>query len=375
MNKRTKILLVNKLYRPWIGGVEKVVQDIAEGLNGRGDIEVSVIVAASRGRGAADEINGVTVYRASSLGIFWGMPVSFGFLGLFRKLAPRYDLIFLHHPFPTGMIAYLLFGRRKSLVVWYHSDIVRQKIMRFLFGPVLNAALKRARHILVSNPNLIKSSAVLARFKEKCVVIPFGINPSRFEPTTEVLRKADDMRARFGAPIVLSVGRLAYYKGFEYLVRAAKEVDARFLIVGNGPLRAKLDSLIFKAGLQNNVFMFSSVSDDELAAYYHACDVFVLPSIAPSEAFGIVILEAMACGKPVISTELGTGTSWVNKDGETGLVVQPRDVMALSDAIKKIISDKKLAGSLGESARKRVLSEFTLEKMLEGVREASASKR
>jgi rhamnosyl/mannosyltransferase len=371
-----KILEISKLYFPWVGGVEKIVRDIAEKLNGNNGIVVEVLVCNARGRGFVEDINGIRVHRVASAGVFWGMPVSFGFLGLFKKLVQRYDLIFLHHPFPTGMIAYLLFGRKRPFVIWYHSDIVRQKVLKFLFSPVVNATLKRARSIIVSNPNLAKS-AVLARYKEKCVIIPPGVEISRFELTPQVLQEIKKIRGKFKPPIVLSVGRFVYYKGFEYLIRAAETIDSRFIIIGNGPLRSKLEALILELGLENKVFLLTSVTDSELISYYHACEVFVLPSVARSEAFGLVILEAMACGKPVVSTELGTGTSWVNENGKTGIVVPPKNVGALADAIKNLLSDPSLRAKLGTNATAKVRSEFTLDRMrerlLEILREASAS--
>ncbi|MDP2855938.1 MAG: glycosyltransferase, partial [bacterium] len=138
-----KILQVNKLYYPWIGGVETVVRQIAEGLKGKAQMEV--LACQPKGKGRVEEINGVKIYKAASFGIMMGMPISLGFFCLFKKLAEENDLIFLHHPHPIGFLAYYLFGRSKKMVVWYHSDIVKQKFFGFLFSPILKAVLKKSR--------------------------------------------------------------------------------------------------------------------------------------------------------------------------------------------------------------------------------------
>ena len=161
------------------------------------------------------------------------------------------------------------------------------------------------------------------------------------------------------------MGRLSYYKGIDYLLRAMKKVDAKLIIVGAGPLEEKLKGLISKMGIGDRIVFLGRVGDDELINLYNACAVFALPSIYKSEAFGVVLIEAMACGKPIISTELGTGTSWVNQDGKTGFVVKPRNVKSLITAINKILENRGLAKELGENARKRVIAKFTLEKMIE----------
>jgi len=358
-----RILQVNKLYYPWIGGVETIVQQIAEGLKDGARMEV--LVCQPKGRGRVEEINGVKIHKAASFGMMLGMPLSLGFFRIFRKLIQENDLIFLHHPYPLGFLAYYLFGHSRKMVVWYHSDIVRQKFFGFLFSPILKAVLKRSRKIFVSNPNLIVNSKILKKFPEKCVVIPFGVKPEFFQASDEVLRRAQEIKKEFGEPLILAIGRLTNYKGFAYLIEASRNVEAKFLLIGDGVLKNEIACLIRRFRLKNKFFVIPPVSD--LLPYYQACDIFVLPSIKKSEAFGIVLLEAMACAKPVISTELGTGTSFINEDKKTGLVVEPKNVLFLAKALNNLLVDNALRAVLGKAARQRA-GEFTLEKFLEKIR-------
>jgi len=361
-----KILLVNKLYFPWVGGVEKVIQQIGEGLNRKNGFKIEVLCCQPKGKGKTEEIDGVKVHRASSFGIFWGMPISFDFFRLFKKLSKEVDIIDFHHPFPLGDLAIFLFPPKAKLVIHYHSDIVRQKVFEILFKPLVFNTLKKAERIIVSNPNLVENSSYLQKFKEKCVVIPFGVDLKRFENFDE--NKIREIKEKYG-DFLLFVGRLNYYKGVEYLIEAMKEVEANLVIIGEGPERKNLEFRIKNLGLGDKIFFLPFQKEDELVNYYHACSVFVLPSIFKSEAFGLVLIEAMACGKPVVSTELGTGTSFVNQDGVTGFVVPPKDSQALVKALQKILENKKLAQEFGQNARNRVIEEFSLEKMLIGILE------
>ncbi len=372
-----KILQVNKLYYPWIGGVEKVVQQIAEGLNKKDDFEIEVLCCQPRGRGENEIINGVKVHRASSFGIFWGMPISFSFLSLFKKLSKEADIIDFHHPFPLGDLAIFLFTRpnfilenlsgfkpKAKLIVHYHSDIIRQKVLEIFFKPLIFNTLKGAEKILISNPNLIKSSSYLQKFKEKCEVAPFGVDLEKFKEADE--NEIQKIKEKYGN-FILFVGRLNYYKGLGYLAEAMKDVEAKLIIIGEGPEKKNLEFRIKNLKLEDKIYFLPFQLRKELINFYKACSVFVLPSIFKSEAFGLVLIEAMSCGKPVISTELGTGTSFVNQNGVTGFVVPPKNSKALSQAIQKIIENKKLAEEFGQNGVKRVKELFSKEKNLEKI--------
>jgi len=269
------------------------------------------------------------------------------------------DLVHLHLPNPTAILAYIASRQPGRLIVTYHSDIIRQKVLGAAFWPFLRHALKKASAIIVGSPNYIEASHVLAKFREKCVVIPFGIPFEEFqqENTEEIAR----IRDLYGKRIVLGVGRHVYYKGFEYLIRAMKNVNGHLLIIGDGPLRSDLEQEARSCGISERVSFLTDVED--LRSYYQASDVFVLPSIARSEAFGIVQLEAMACGVPVVNTSLDSGVPFVSPHDLTGLTVPPEDSAALSDAINKLLDDPLLRERMGAAGRTRVEQEFSLKVM------------
>jgi glycosyltransferase involved in cell wall biosynthesis len=197
------------------------------------------------------------------------------------------------------------------------------------------------------------------------VVIPYGLEIERGDAAERVTKRADAIRQdAAGRPIVLFVGRLVRYKGVDVLLEAMRGVSATALLVGNGPERHALQRTAEQLGVADRVKFLGEVSDDELAALYRACDLFVLPSVTRQEAFGVVQIEAMACGKPVISTDLGTGAGWVNQNGETGLVVPPRDAAALRGAIERLIGDDTLQRTMGAAARHRARTLFGVDRMI-----------
>ncbi len=357
-----KILQVNKLYYPWIGGVEKVVQQIAEGLNGKDNFEIEVLSCQPKGKAKVEDINGLRVYKSSSWGMFLGMPFSLNFFSLFKKLSREAGIIALHHPFPLADLAVFLFPPAAKLIVHYHSDIVRQRIFNFFLRPFALNTLRKAQKIIISNPNMLKSSPLLKRFQEKCRIIPYGVDLPEIERAQngEEVKKIKQKYGRF----ILFAGRLSYYKGVHYLISAVQDITANLVIIGEGKRERFLRKMVKDLKIENRVFFLPHQEKKKLINFYKATEVFVLPSIFKSEAFGIVLIEAMASGTPIISTELGTGTSWLNVDGETGFVVPPRSPSALSSAIKKILENKKLAVRLSQNAQKRVKEKLNLEKML-----------
>ncbi len=362
MDKCMKVLQISKLYYPHIGGVERVVQDIAEGLKDK--VDMKVLVCQQKGKGGKEIINGVEVFRASSLGIYFSMPVSFNFPFLLKRLGKDMDILHFHMPFPLGDISYLLMKPQGKLVVWWHSDIIKQKNLLRLYKPFLIRFLRKADKIIVATPNHIESSVFLKDFRDKCEVIPFGIDIARFRLNDKMREKVESIRDKYGPKIILFIGRLIYYKGVEYMIRAMKRVDARLLIVGDGPLRDSLINLVTKLGIEDKIVFLRKIDDEEIAIYYHACDIFVLPSIANSEAFGIVQLEAMACGKPVVSTNLPTGVPFVNSHEKTGLIVPPKDSEAMAQAINRLLNNSDLREIYGQYSKQRVEKEFTKELMI-----------
>ncbi len=358
-----RILQVNKLYHPWIGGIETVAKDIAEHLNGKEEVTVTNLVCQPRGKREVTTVNGVTTYRAASWGIVSGMPLSLDFFRLFNRLAKDADLIILHHPFPIAFVAYRYFGHNTRLAVWYHSDIVRQRITKLPFMPFIDFGLQRASHVFVSNKAIVMHSKLLRKVRDKCDVIYFGIDKKRYELSSDAKGEAEALRTRYGAPLILSVGRLVYYKGYSYLIDAMKRIpNAYLLIVGKGPLRGVLEKQIEANGLRGRVSIIDAV--DDLVPYYYACDVFAFPSCSDSEVFGLVQIEAMACGKPVVNTSLPTGVPEVSVDGRTGITVPPRNVEALAAAISDILTDRGKYLGFSKSATIDVAERFTVERFL-----------
>lgn len=355
-----KILQVVKLYSPWIGGVEKVAQDIAEGLSGKESLGVDVLCCQAAGRGKIEKINEIKVYRASSLGIFRGMPISIDFLLKFHQLVKSYDVIDIHQPFPLADLAIFLFKPKTRIVVHYHSDIARQRLLKYLATPLAVNTLRRAESIIVSNPNTLDNSDYLRNFRAKCIVIPFGIDlPAIERQQDQALIR--DLRDKYGK-YVLYVGRLAYYKGIDYLIKAMKDVSATLIVIGQGDLESKLKAQSKRLGLTSKVVFLGDMPTNLVINYMSAASVFVLPSTYRTEAFGLVLIEAMACGTPIISTELGTGTSWINQDGTTGYVVSPRNAGQIAAKVKLIIKNSSLRDGLGKAAQERAKADFTKSK-------------
>ena len=362
-----KILQISKLYYPWIGGMERIVQNVAEGLRNR--VDMKVLVCQSSGKRAVERINGVEIIRAGSLGIFFSMPVSLSFPFYLKEFSRDRDLLLFHMPFPLADIAYQWNRiKGKKIVIWWHSDIIKQKVFFYFYRPFLISFLRKADKIIVATPRHIDSSDVLKNFRPRCEVIPYAVDPQTYILSADIVEKVREIRKKYGSEIVLFVGRLVYYKGVEYLIRAMKNVAASLVVIGDGPLRENLLSLARNEGVAYKIhFLGNGLSDADMVAYYHACDVFVLPSVEITEGFGIVQLEAMACGKPVVNTNLPTGVPCVSLDNETGYTVPVRDPEALSRAINKILLNDGIKRTFGANAVQRVNDEFTMDRMTESV--------
>jgi len=358
-----RVLQVSKLYTPWVGGIEKVVQCIAEGL--KDEVHSEVLVCQARGWGRREMVNDVPINRTTSLGIAWGMPISPAYPGHLMRRGRQADILHFHTPFPLGVISCLLLGPRcRRIVVTYHSDIVRQRIFLRLYAPFLQRFLARADRIIVTSSALLESSPFLHPYKHKSVVIPLSIGVDDFARDPS---RASDIEDWSSTRAILFVGRLSYYKGVEFLLEAMRDVDARLIIVGDGKRRHRLEALSHKLGVVQKVRFVGQLPSDELERYYARCDLLVLPSVERSEAFGIVQLEAMAHGKPVVNTDLPTGVPHVSLHGETGLTVPPRDAAALANAINTILNDAQLAARFSRNAEERVMKHFSREKMLQRV--------
>ena len=356
-----RVLHVGKFYPPEPGGMERVVQQLCEAERPVADTRALV---TNRSLATVHEtLNTVPVTRVASIGRIGSVGICPTFPIWMRRLSN--DVVVIHEPNPLAVCSHLVAKPTGRLVVWFHAEVVRpQWKYRLLYRPWQRRLLARADRIIVSSPNLRDCAVALQEFRAKCTVIPFGIEPGRLSLTESVAARTSVLRQQHGSRIVLFVGRLVSYKGADVLLRALRGLDATCVIVGDGPLRSDLQALTQDFGLQRRVLFRGDVSHEELVAWYHACDLFVLPSVTKAEAFGLVQAEAMACGKPVVSTQLPSGVPWVNQHRETGLVVPPGDVEALRDALGELLDNESLRQAMGEQGRLRVRRELTVERMV-----------
>ena len=351
-----KVLHVYKDYAPVVGGIENHLRLLAA-CQVRAGLEVTVLVAHPGRRTTIREEDGVRVVRTARLGTIASTPISPALVRWLRRLST--DVLHLHAPHPPGELAAAV-CRRRATVLTYHSDIVRQRVLGRLYRPLQRRMLRRVERILVTSPRYLETSRTLRPHADRCRVVPLGIDPAPFlEPDAAAVAVA---RARFGDRAVLFVGRLRYYKGVQHLIAAMTEVEGSLIVAGDGPMEAEWRELGRRL-LPGRCHFLGAVPPLELAALYGAACVAVLPSVERSEAFGLALVEAMAAGVPVVSTELGTGTSWVNQDGVTGLVVRAADPEALAAAIRELLAAPERRRLMGEAGRRRVLAELDAERM------------
>lgn len=362
-----RILHIYKDYFPVLGGIENHIRILAEAQAARGH-DVTVLVANPARRTTVETLNGVRVIKAARWATVASTPIS---PALFRQTARlTADVAHLHFPHPPGEVANWLLHPARATVISYHSDVVRQAgILRF-YRPLLKRVLNRADAIIYGSPPM-RNSVYLQPQAAKLHLIPYGVPLDRFlkEPSGEEI---DRVKARY--PMVASdrskllfVGRLRYYKGLNVLIDALPQIDAQLIVVGVGPMQSEWQAQAGARGVADRVAWLGEAPDDDLPALYHLADLFVLPATHSSEAFGLVQVEAMASGVPTICTEVGTGTSWVTQDGQTGYVVPPNDPAALAEKINRLLADPPLRHALGAAARARAQAEFAVERLIERV--------
>ncbi|MBI5153711.1 glycosyltransferase [Candidatus Poribacteria bacterium] len=354
---------------PIVGGIERSINWMALATRELYGDEITVLVN-SRSRATRErEFEGLRVIEVGEWGRAFSAPLSPAFPMWLRRL--KADIWHFHIPNPTGDVSYLLARPRGAVVATYHSDIVRQKWAMAAYGPFLDAFLRRCSAIMPTSPHLIESSPVLSRFREKCVPVPLGMPLARFERTAAAGLRAREVKSRFkGFPLVAFVGKLRYYKGLHFLVSAMRALPhVHALIMGEGPEGRKLQTLARELGVADRTHFLGELSDEEVVAHLHAADVFVLPSHLPAEAYGLVQIEAMAAGLPVVSTNLPTGVPYINRDGETGLIVPPGNDEALATAIGELLSGTNRRLAMAEAAYRRAHAEFSDRRMAERLHE------
>lgn len=359
-----RVIQLSKFYKPYSGGLESVVVDVSEGIYG---FDVSVLAADPNNLKNREVINNVEIIRSKE---YFNLAST--------SFAPKYimdtlkysngGILHVHLPNPLANIAlFFAFLARRDLskiVIHWHSDIVKQKYLLALYKPLQSWLLKKAKVIIVTSQRYLDSSEALKTYKDKCIVVPIGIDSIQSKVNEDLVLS---LKSKYrGKKIVFSLGRHIYYKGFEYLIEAARKVEnSVFLIGGKGPDTHKYISMIKEYNLEDSVKLIGRVEDEELPSYYAAADVFCFPSIEKSEAFGVVQLESMSVSTPVISTDIaGSGVPWVNKHGESGLVCEPKDVKSLAEALNRVLNNNELHKSLSKGAYLRYLKYFTKDKMI-----------
>lgn len=369
------LLSVVKMYPPEMGGVEVVAKEIAEiGKEYYGGSEV--ITFNKENKLKIENINGVKVYRLKTVFRKDPLRISLQYDYYIKKISKKAKKIIFHFPAFQPEMFFLINDIKKSeKICFYHADIVGRGFFGDLYNDiVVNNFLKKMDKIIVTSPNIIESSNVLKKFKDKIEIVPLFVDLSHFyfrkkNKREELLNKISNLNK--DVKLILYIGRLGRYKGIEYLIEATENLPDNYytVIIGNGPKKEELKELVKNKKIIGRVIFLDHISYQEMPEYYSAADVFVLPSIDRGEAFGLVAIEAMACGTPIITTELGTGTSYHNIDGVTGKVIPPKDSDSLKEAILEITENEYTKEKIIERAK-----DFSLEKFKNNIRKILGGK-
>lgn len=357
------ILQLGKFY-PIKGGVEKVAYDLMMGLSSRND-HCDLLCATVSGKGRTRQMNPhAKLIECHSWGKTAATMIAPSMITTFRRICCNYDIVHVHHPDPMAAVTLWLSGYKGKVVLHWHSDILKQRILLKLYRPLQDWLLRRADLIIGTSPVYLKESPFLKHVQDKTICLPIGV--SAIVPDEAAVEK---LGQRYGGKkIVFSLGRLVPYKGFTHFIDAARYLsnDYVVLIGGTGTLRKKLEKKIRRLGLENKVMLLGRIPKNELPAYFGASKVFCLPSVQKTEAFGIVQIEAMSCGKPVVATRIPhSGVAWVNQHGVSGLNVTPGNARELAQAIQHIADDDAVYEQYAVSAKNRYQDLFTKERMID----------
>lgn len=353
---------VGKYYPPYRGGIETVVEQLCRGL-ARRQVKVTALVSNDAPDTVRQTLQNVQVVRLGRSAMLDSQPLNPGLRRALREL--NADIVHFHTPNPLGALTLLSARLRCASVVTHHSDVVRQKVLGLAATAAHALLYARCDAIVAPTPRHIEYSPVLRQFRSKTAVIHLPIEK---EPLARATARWDEglPESWQGLPLALFVGRLVYYKGLDVLLHAmALTPGLRLAIAGTGPLDEELRAQSGRLGLDERVVFLGAVSDERLHALYKCARLLVLPSVAPSEAFGMVQLEAMAASCAVVSTDLKSGVPYVNRHGETGLIVPPKNVPALAAALAKLRDDPSYAKRLGAAGWRRVEAEFDIEPVVD----------
>ena len=343
-----------KIYRPDAdGGIPQVISCLCSTKNP--DVRARIVVSRARGPSRSMVFDGIQVDAVGSLGTAFSMPLSPKFPIALHRAAKHADVVVHHAPFPLTDIAALSLNPRTALVIYWHAEVVGRGLLLAAAAPFMRAALSRADRIVVSDQSILNASTLLRPYQSKCAVIPYGLDVRYWQ-----LAEQDAVaRLRQIFPrLVLSAGRLGPYKGFDVLVSALPSIDCQLAIIGDGPLDGELRAQARRLQVDDRVHFLGRIEADMVRQYVHAARVFVLASVSPAEAFGLVQVEAMAAGCPVVNTSLNTAVPNVARHGHEGTTVEPGNPAALAAAVNELLADPKLARAYGESGQIRASSEF-----------------
>ena len=358
---RYKILQVGKYYS-LKGGIETVTQSLVDTL--QNDHSIDVLCFSQDATTYRSKVDSSTIWESGTFFSLLSSPISFKFFKHFRRLRNEYDILLIHTPNPLASVALLCFRTKAKVVVQWHGDILNKGMFYSLFRPIERRVLQRADLVLATSAVYIEHSPALTEVKEKCRVLPLGINQKNLMSNLELVA---EIRKKYkGKKIIFSLGRYVYYKGFEYLIEAGKYLpdDVVILIGGYGPQKNVYENLIETLLLQDKVRLVPELNHGTWGSYFAACDVFCLPSFEKSESFGIVLLEAMSFSKPIVATNIpGSGTPWVNKHGYSGLNVPIKNSREIATAVQTILRGDKYE-EYCKNSRNRFDEHFTEEKMV-----------
>jgi rhamnosyl/mannosyltransferase len=339
------------------GGLEEVIRQICLNANPHG-VESRVFALSPAPEPARIQVNGIEVVRVKQSFEIASCGFCFAGLAEFRRQVAWADVVHYHFPWPWGDVMHMLAGQGKAIVVTYHSDIVRQQLLQHFYHPLMRRFLGSASRIVATSPNYYATSDVLRRFSDKVELIPIGIEESSYPSQAVTVRTLERTRQTYGEGFFLFVGVLRYYKGLHILLEAVKDAGYRVVIVGSGPVEEALRTQALKLGLDNVVFG-GHVDDNEKMALFELSHAVVFPSYLRAEAFGVTLLEGAMSSKPLISAEIGSGTSHINIHEETGLVIPPGCPRALREAMDFLYYNPRRAREMGGRARQRYEKLFT----------------
>jgi glycosyltransferase involved in cell wall biosynthesis len=353
-----RILHAYKIYRPDIeGGIPAVMSSLAQ--ESGQNIGHSILCARRRGPARHYAIDGVPVEAVASLGTLFSTPLAPGYIPAFVRRARTADVVVHHAPLPLNDAAILLgLPDDVALIVYWHAEIVGYPLLKRLVAPPIRRALVRADRIVVSGQPMIDHSAFLRPHAEKCAVLPYGIDLDYWRtPDADGGASADERQRRQPRHIV-ALGRLVGYKGYDVLIRAMQTVDGHATIIGEGPLLTDLQHLAAELGVSNRIRFAGRLPREEIKQLLFSARIFAFPSVTEAEAFGIVQIEAMAAGLPIVNTHLATTVPLVARHDLEALTVSPNDPKALSQALNRLLDEPALAERLGSAGRQRAKSEF-----------------